>query len=295
MNNKSKWGSGIPKYSNDDLMNSDDVYLFSMQIIGDYLKQNKYEILFAERRTGVFPSFIAKKDSKEIAILVEGVVVPKKAKLLLSNKYMMNSYSKKEKIDSYFAGVGIGSADSERFDKGLALKEDGYYVDFKGLEKVEIKIPIIGTEEYYVYLFQELLNAIFRKNTTVLSHILTKDCILNNKISKEDKTGLDNVKEYLQNELVDLTPNGNCLVKTKGMFGEVAVKELHVKEEIISNAKVKILQEPDKLMLLVSFKEHIFNSDIGDAVINCDINSDGLINKITISDPRLLSFESYKY
>lgn len=38
-----------------------------------------------------------------------------------------------------FASVGFGSTDAERFDASLALRGDGYYANFTGLEVLGVQ------------------------------------------------------------------------------------------------------------------------------------------------------------
>ncbi len=135
---ESKWGKGIPDYKDEDLMTDEEMLDFAMQNVKNFeLDKNNYEIISANNKVGIYPNFVVKKDNILYFILVKVEIAPKMPSLTTQDKEIMIKQSEKFNAIPMFAPVGFGSSDPDRFDKSIALRGDGYYCNYVGLEKIK--------------------------------------------------------------------------------------------------------------------------------------------------------------
>jgi len=139
--NKDRWPAGIPKYEESDIMQEQDLLNFAMGVIQQsVLDETGYEILAATDKLGVIPNFVCKKDGETIFIVVKADVAPSMPRMSVEEKKHLLEHAAKLGIKTcYFAPVGIGACDPDRFAASLALKDDAFYIKFQGLEPVEFK------------------------------------------------------------------------------------------------------------------------------------------------------------
>lgn len=72
-----EWGSGIPNYSQDDLMTEYDKLNFAMNIVKQCeLDANGYDIVAATDQVGQIPNFVCEKDGKRFFIVVKCDIAP---------------------------------------------------------------------------------------------------------------------------------------------------------------------------------------------------------------------------
>ena len=57
------WNSGIPEYSEEDLMTEADLHHLGLKMMDNIFEVYKYNVLFSERHYGVNPSYIVEKDN----------------------------------------------------------------------------------------------------------------------------------------------------------------------------------------------------------------------------------------
>ncbi len=131
------WGDGIPVYEESDIMTDQDVYEFVMEFLFQkVIKQDGYEIVTSNRDRERMPSFVLKKDNELIFLLVEGGIAPHHPSLSWQRKKAFVEHAVKYHAKCLYAAVSIGATDAERFEAGLALKNDAYYFNFTGFEPV---------------------------------------------------------------------------------------------------------------------------------------------------------------
>jgi len=138
------WGKGIPNYSNNDLMTEYDKLNFAMNIVKQCeLDKNGYSIIAATDQVGQIPNFVCEKDGNTFFIVVKCDIAPEMPVMSVEEKKHVIQHANKYNAICYFAPVSIGSMDGERFDASLALKYDGYYSKYLGLERI---VPKHSTE-----------------------------------------------------------------------------------------------------------------------------------------------------
>lgn len=136
--NKKDWGKGIPKYTQDDLMTEAEILDFSMQVVGKYELQDKGNELVAwSNELDTFPNIVAKINGELSFIIVKGAIAPDFPTL---SRFWRNAYCSKAQKEygakCYYAPVGIGAQDGKRFEKGLALRGDSFYIRYEGMEEL---------------------------------------------------------------------------------------------------------------------------------------------------------------
>lgn len=124
---KKVWSDGIPEYKQEDLMTDEDLLSFAMNAMVEYeFVKNNYEIIAANSNLESIPHYVVKVD-----------VYPHKPIILDTDRDKLLLHAKKFHAKSYFALVGIGACDGQRFEQGLALKHDAYYINYEGLTRAD--------------------------------------------------------------------------------------------------------------------------------------------------------------
>lgn len=137
---KDVWGPGIPKYKESDLLSGQELLNFVMNVVKQHeLDANGYKIVAATDQLGQIPNFVCEKDGRRIFIIVKGAIAPDMPLLSVEEKKHAVAHASKFGAECFFAPVGIGSQDAKRFEASLALKNDGYYIKYQGLQKIEFK------------------------------------------------------------------------------------------------------------------------------------------------------------
>ncbi|MBQ9979520.1 MAG: hypothetical protein IJP23_00445 [Oscillospiraceae bacterium] len=142
------WGKGIPEYNESDIMTSDELLNFAMDIVEKYIiEENNYEKVFETSEPGEYPNFIVQvEDGVLWFIIVKAAIAPREPYLIPEVKQLILEHGEKHNAVCFFAPVCFGSQDEERFKASLALRGDGFYTNFKNLEE------IVLTEEDIKYL-----------------------------------------------------------------------------------------------------------------------------------------------
>ncbi len=136
--NEVKWGKGIPKYNKEDIMTKEELLDFAMENVAIYeFDKEGYMIVDSDNTIGAYPNFIVEKDNKTYFVLVKADIAPKMPKLSEKDRKEMIKEAKEVDAIPMFAPVGFGSSDPERFEASLALRGDGFYCNYKGLEEIK--------------------------------------------------------------------------------------------------------------------------------------------------------------
>lgn len=287
-----KWGAGIPDYTGEDLMTEEDVHEFACRVVAGDLENSGYEIHAFNPVFGSYPSVIAENKEEVIAVIVNGAVSPKIPKLKLTDKLGIIGYSNGYPTKPCYASVSIGSIDSERFEKSLALKGDGYLVRYTGVEYIDKELPKADTDEYKLFVMQFIGGYLRAKNYDAVSKYITEDCVIDNSITKEkpEIPAIDYIKEIFQ----DCPVISHCIIKSVGNWKTLNVEKLYVKNHANGEpGTVKILQEPDKIGLLIVTETPAFDYDDNGIVFKVEFNKERIIEKIELIDPRLYEFKAY--
>lgn len=138
-----KWGEGIPVYGQNDLMNQHDIHIFAMEAVKKFeIEKNDYELVNESNEQNCFPNYVCRKNDSNIFILVKEAILPDMPIMSMQEKKKILAFSQKYDAECYYAPVGIGSTDPERFHAELALKGDSYYINYEGLIRIESKAAL---------------------------------------------------------------------------------------------------------------------------------------------------------
>ncbi len=134
------WPAGIPKYKESDLLQGQELLNFAMNIVKqNELDPNGYKIVAATEQLDKIPNFVCEKDGETIFIVVKAAIAPEEARMSVEQKKHILEHARQFGAKCFFAPVGIGSHDPERFAASLALKNDGYLIKYTGLEEITFK------------------------------------------------------------------------------------------------------------------------------------------------------------
>lgn len=273
-------------------MTKEELHDFGVEVVAGYLKQNGYKIHEYHPMYGMYPSIVAENKKEVIAVIVQSDVAPNVPEIKLTDKFGIIGYCNGFKTKPCYASVSFGSIDPERFDKSIALVGDGYNVRFTGLEYISKELPKIGSEEYKVFVMQFLGGYLRSKNYDAVENYISNKCTISNTISKEDI--IEPCIKYFKKIFEEQPIVSHCIIKSVGNMKTLNVQKLYV--EGYSDGKpgtVKILQEADKVNLLLVTENPLFNNDDPGLILNIDFDKKGKINSIEIIDPRYYEFEAY--
>ena len=132
------WGTGIPNYSKADLMTEGEMLNFAMHTVLDREEAfSKLTPISACDHPEAIPNLIFENNGHFVFVVVKGYRAEEAPSLTLEDKNKLLSYCTRFNAQCYYAPVGFRSAtDIERFNACLALKGDGFYAKYEGLEPV---------------------------------------------------------------------------------------------------------------------------------------------------------------
>lgn len=288
------WGEGIPNYSIKDLMTKEEVHDFGIEVIGGYLNKKGFEVLNVNNTLNMFPSIIAKKDEQLYAVVVMTDIIPVVPKMYYDNKRKLIDLCKSRNYIPAFASVPIGSVDSERLERSIALHGDGYYTNFAGLEYISMEKPELGSEDYISNCIYDFATGYEEINVNLIKKHLDQACNWYSEFSKSRYNGKEEVLNYYKEKFMTLKNSNTTiyseLVQFKGDYAEIIAKELELPNKIVKNAKVKFPQEDNKIALLI---EQELNGETVGLLIDFDFNKNGKIDDIKLLDPYKYKFVTY--
>lgn len=133
------WGTGIPKYSKDDLMTDGEIQNLAMHAVidNDRALQQNYNLVSGCDYPGAMPSLIFENDRAFVFVYIKGYATMDAPMLTDSEKNALLQISDKFNATSYCTPVGFISTDPARLEACLALKGDGFYCKYQGLREVK--------------------------------------------------------------------------------------------------------------------------------------------------------------
>lgn len=137
---KEKWGKGIPKYKESDLMKKSELLEYAMNTYIDIeLKNSGYEIISKSCDSSEMINYTCEKYDDKICIFVKCAIAPDFPVITKEEKSQMLSISKEQDAICYFAPVGLASFDEKRKDASLALRGDRFRYRYRGLKLITDK------------------------------------------------------------------------------------------------------------------------------------------------------------
>ncbi len=133
------WGEGIPAYKQSDLMTDSEIQNFALHTVldNDEYIANNFERVSVCDYPSAMPSMIFKSKDGFAFVFIKGHSSLTEPTLTAEERKTLLSLGKKYNAKCYFATVGFLSTDPARFEAELALRGDGFYCKYEGLQIVE--------------------------------------------------------------------------------------------------------------------------------------------------------------
>lgn len=129
------WGIGIPHYNASDIMTEAEFLNFAMHTVLNYeCGENGYDLVSANDNVQACPNLILQKSNKYVFVAVKGYCAEDEPQIDPKIKARLLAYGEKYHAQRCYATVGFGSTDAVRFDAWLALRGDGFYAKYLGLQ-----------------------------------------------------------------------------------------------------------------------------------------------------------------
>lgn len=133
------WGEGIPAYKKKDLMTQGEIQNFALNTVLENDKEiaDNFSFVSACDYPSAMPSIILRSENKFAFVYIKGYASLTEPVLSEQEKNELIALGEKYNAEMYFATVGFLSTDPVRFEAELALRGDGFYCKYIGLQKVE--------------------------------------------------------------------------------------------------------------------------------------------------------------
>ncbi len=133
------WGKGIPSYTGNDIMTEGECLNFAMHTVLDFEQVlHTMTTVSACDHTEAMPNLILKDQNQFVFICVKGAIFGEESPhLSQKERNVLLRLGTLYNAKCFFAPVVFMSIDPMRFEAGLALKGDGFYANYRGLEEIK--------------------------------------------------------------------------------------------------------------------------------------------------------------
>lgn len=132
-----EWGTGIPEYSQNDLMTNEELLDFAMETLeNNFLSENGYDVIDEYKGVEGFPNFVLRKEGQLYMMKVSALISPNTSQITPKDKAFYLEHSNKFNAKCLHASVTFCSGDPERAKRGIALCGDGYNVSIDFVEEI---------------------------------------------------------------------------------------------------------------------------------------------------------------
>ncbi len=130
------WGPGIPKYSPSALMTKAEFTNFAMETTLKPITE-EFDIISGTDDTDAAVNIVAQKDDDLCLIAVRGGCEENFEPLTPEERKTIQEYKEKFHVKCFLAAVEYRSAtDLKRFEQCIALRGDGFYAKYTGLQEL---------------------------------------------------------------------------------------------------------------------------------------------------------------
>ena len=283
------WGDGIPRYTNKDLMTPEELYDFALDTICDIeVKRGKAVFLQANPNMLGLPSLVLKIDGELSFVLVEADVAPIMPKLSQSKRIQMLAHAKSYNAKCYYASIDFGSCDPDRFDKSIALRGDGYYANYLGLEPVTNDIPDIDSNEYKEYVASLFAFCYTEKNFNDIYPFIANDCEWFSFFSGNKYSTKKEIIQYYNQKAINMSDSDiyfRLIEFTSDYF------TINSKSKVLKRNQVIMVPQPKgEIGILL---EQRIDDRSNWLVIALQYNSENKISSIYLGEPNLMKFKNF--
>lgn len=274
------WGSGIPKYSKDDILIGLELHEFCTNAVAQSMQDDGFTIegiIVHDSPTQV----IANKDGKRHFVIVAGGVYPDKGKIAYRLKKEYSFLCKTHGIIPMFASVSIMSQDAARAEAALALKHDGYYIKYTGNEDLtNISDPSVDADDYKAYCTEKIILAYRTGRFEEIYDLFADNIEFHSQWVLNPLIGKEAVVEYFNGKGATLR-NSETEID-----GTVVV----ITQPLTKNGNFGLWTETGTVCALISQE---LNGKTNWIFISPKFDENNKLISISLNDPSLFTFEEY--
>ena len=281
--NRSKWGPGIPEYTEEDILQGNELHEFCANTVAQHMQDKEgytIEGLILESNAPV--QIVANKDGKRALVLVAGAVYPHMGKISYKTKKMFSDYCISVGVAPYFASVGLMPIDTQRCEAGLALKFDGFYMNYTGNEDLSfVEEPEVEDDEYRAYCIEQLIECYLNGDFSKIYDKFDENIRLHSMWVLEPKVGKSALVDYYNGKGESLRRSrtkmvGNCVITTN--------------EVVKKNGNVGLFTPSGRVAALIGQE---IDGQTNWVFIMPKFNDENKITEISINDPAFFNFTPY--
>lgn len=281
--NRSKWGAGIPEYTEEDILQGNELHKFCANTVAQYMQDKEgyiIEGLILDSNAPV--QIVANKHGKRCLVLVAGAVYPYLGKISYNTKKIFSNYCIGTGLKPYFASVSIMSTDQERCKAGLALKSDGFYINYTGNEDLSLVVePVIEDGEYRTYCVEQLIDGYLNGDFSKIYDKFDENIQLHSMWVLEPKVGKSALVDYYNGKGESLRRS-----RTKMVANCVITRD----EVIKKNGNVGLFTPSGQVAALIGQE---IDGQTNWVFIMPKFNDENKIVEISINDPSFFNFTNY--
>ena len=195
---------------------------------------------------------------------------------------MFSDYCISAGVKPYFASVSIVPIDQERCEAGLALKFDGFYMNYTGNEDLSfVEEPNAEDDEYRAYCVEQLIDGYLNGDFSKIYDKFDESIKLHSMWVLEPKVGKESLIDYYNGKGASLRRSrtkmtGTCVITTD--------------ELIKKRGNVGLYTPSGQVAALISQE---INGQTNWVFIMPKFNDENKIIEISINDPAFFNFRPY--
>jgi len=283
---KVEYGEGIPKYNREQLMTKEEIHGFGIETVVRCLRGEEYEILNVKTEIGIHPSIICKKDGGLYIIEVASDIAPKNGQVPDMLRKQLKEHAIGMNAVPCVASVGFGACDSDRFNASLALRGDGFYANFTGLEFLDGRLSELA-EELEITQDMTVLNEVepHRRAILILKHCYaTADSSLIEEYLADDVVCESQwVIQPREGKAVVMAYYNEKATRMKESADHVRVQEARLVKKGKGGQVMLSYKEGDPVLVMVQGENT--------CIVTVKMNESQLISRIDICMPQFFQWE----
>ena len=281
--NKSKWGAGIPDYTEEDVLRGNELHEFCANTVAQCMQdKDGYTIEGLILDSNAPVQIVANKDGNRSLVLVAGDIYPLMGKISYKTKKMFSDYCIGVGVAPCFASVGLMPIDPQRCEAGLALKFDGFYIKYTGNEDLSVlEEPGTEDDDYRAFCVEQIIEGYLNGDFSKLYDKFDENIQLHSMWVLEPKVGKSELIDYYNGKGESLRRTrtkmvGNCVITTD--------------EVIKKNGNIGLFTPSGQVAALIGQE---INGQTHWVFIMPKFNDENKIVEISINDPSFFNFTNY--
>jgi hypothetical protein len=206
------------------LMTPAEIHEYGIQIVRDYLVNEKYLIEKINTAIAVNPQIVACRDGQVLFILVRTACYPNKAELEAQLHDWVTDQAARQMATPYFAAVAICNASGiTEQERATPVKGASFYIAFDGLVLIArsdrvhaIRLPVVD-DPVKLEACRAYARSINLRDLAYLEPWLADDFVSQSQLTEEDIVGKTTFMKYLSKKL-QLWTRPDCSMRAEIAF-----------------------------------------------------------------------------